>query len=1052
MAADSVTATHSSTSTILRITLLGDFVVSLNDAVLPRDRWRQTRAKQLLQLLALTPSHRLRRDEVIHWLWPELEQDAGTANLRKAAHLLRLTLGFADAVVLSGGEVRLAPQVQIDVDVHRFERTARAALESRDAQRCLEAADGYTGAVLHDAVDAPWADAVRARTREQFLALLREARAWQRLAAEDPTDEATHRELMQRDLRAGNRASALRWYARLESALRTTLGLSPDAETMTLRDACVDQSRSTVPLVGRHRELAVLDRWLAQTPTERSGGLVMIGHAGIGKTTLGSQMAVAAHQRMQHVVPVTAHEAAAPYAVATAAVERVLLDRRDVLDRIGESARTTLAQLTPLAEPATAPQGPLGRHQVFGAIRRLLLAASSGSPVILHVDDAHLVGPADADLLLDLVVTGRPAFVVLAMRPLPDESMLARRIARLEQGRHATLLRLPALSDDDTRALVHGLGRPVDDARTARIVARAQGNPFVALELAQAGPAADAGALPDATREAVLGRLCDVVGAERRLLERLAVADSALDAARVVALGDSDDAQTFSQLDTLLAAGVIVADGRRYRFRHDLVREALLDGLAPHQRIETHRIVAEALARVDAEPSVVAAHWLEAGRPAEARPALLAAARAALRVGAFAEAVTHADLVLRTAPSDAQALRLRAEGLDGQGDRAAVPAYHAAASVAPPHEADDLRAKGALAQVKLGDPAGALDVLKDLAPTGVEGRLAEALAYCGAAAMGVSPPARGTVRAAAARRLALDTGDTASIVIASWAQAAVAHARGELPGSLWADLYDTRHVPHLAVRVFDGQLCITQRLLYGSRPYADVVAFASALAAESERIGAARGHAFGVTLRGEAHLLSGALDAAERDLRQGARLHRAIGGATGESFSLQRLAELALLRGQMSQARDLLAEALDVARQTDIGFHLLDRIYGTRIALCAEPDEVLDALVAAEEQVRGPLETCPGCRITLEVPAAIAAARIGDLARAEAHAATAEYLANVVMQLPAWYAAMEEVRGYLARAKGLRHVADGHFAQAATRFGAAGQPLDAARCLALRTC
>lgn len=1041
--------THPAASPHVRITLLGDFAVSIDTVGIPREHWRHARARQLLQLLALAPSLRLRRDEAIEWLWPEVEQNAGTANLRKAAHLLRSILGFSHAVVLARGEVQLAPHACVEVDVHRFERGAQSALTSRSASQCLEAAAAFTGILLPDAVDAPWTDAVRMRSRQQYLSLLREAAAWERLAEEDPTDEAAHRELIRSELLAGNRASALRWYARLESALRTTLGIPPDAETLRLRDACVDERPTASTLVGRRKELATLEHWLGQVPVERTGGLVIVGHAGIGKTSLASQLTVAAQHRAQHVVSVTAHEAAPPYAVITAAVERVLLERRSVLDLVGASARTTLAQLTPLAEPAAPALGPLGRHQVFGATRRLLLAAGNGAPVILLVDDAHLIGPADADLLLDLAVTGKPAFVVLAMRPVPAESALSGRVARLTQARHLTSLRLGPLSDADTRTLVGTTGIELDAARTARIVERAQGNPFVALELAQSGETAEYGSLPDVTRDAVISRLCDVVGPERRLLERLAVADSALDAALVVALGDADDTHTFALLDRLLAIGVIVADGRTYRFRHDLVRQALLDGLAPHQRMDMHRMVAQALARVDAAPSLVAAHWLEAGRPVDARPALVAASQAALRVGAFAEAVLHADVILQTEPMHAGALRLRAEALDGHGAREAVPAYHAAAAVAAPGEADDLRAKGALAQVKLGDPSGALYVLEGLQPVGVEGRLAEALAYCGAAAMGVSPPERGTVRAAAARRLALDTGDAASIVIASWAQAAVAHARGELPGSLWADLYDTRHVPHLAARVFDGQLCITQRLLYGSRPYADVVAFASALAAESNRLGAARGHAFGITLRGEAHLLSGNLEQAEADLHEGARLHRAIGGATGESFSLQRLAELALLRDKRTEARDLLAEALDVARQTDIGFHLLDRIYGTRIALGQSRDEVMDALIESEEKVRGPLETCPGCRITLEVPAAIAAARIGDLDRAEAHASTAEYLATVVMQLPAWDAAMEEVRGHLSRAKGVGDAAVGHFERAATGFAAAGQPLDADRCRTL---
>jgi tetratricopeptide (TPR) repeat protein len=330
----------------------------------------------------------------------------------------------------------------------------------------------------------------------------------------------------------------------------------------------------------------------------------------------------------------------------------------------------------------------------------------------------------------------------------------------------------------------------------------------------------------------------------------------------------------------------------------------------------------------------------------------------------------------------------------------------------------------------------------------VDGRLSEALAYAGAAALGAADPAMGTAKAAVARRLALDSGDTASLVIASWAQAAAAHARGELHRSVWADLQETSHVPHLALRVFDGHLCITQRFLYGARPYAEVIEFADAVATEAQRLGAARGHAFGVTLRGEAEWLSGDLVAAREHLREGARLHRAIGGPVGEALSLQRLAEVALHEGHRDEARALIDEALDVARQTDIGFHLMDRIYGTRINLHHDdPAAALYVMEDANLSVRGPLETCPGCRITFAVPAAIAAARAGELDLADQHEQQCAYLANVVMRLPAWHAAHEEVQGHIAAARTpSTNSAVKQFSAAAARFRQAGQPLDAQRC------
>jgi len=268
---------------------------------------------------------------------------------------------------------------------------------------------------------------------------------------------------------------------------------------------------------------------------------------------------------------------------------------------------------------------------------------------------------------------------------------------------------------------------------------------------------------------------------------------------------------------------------------------------------------------------------------------------------------------------------------------------------------------------------------------------------------------------------------------------------------VWADLQETSHLPQLALRVFDGHLCITQRFLYGARPYADVIGFAEALATEARRLGAARGEAFGVTLRGEAAWLSGDLPGAREHLREGARLHRAIGGAVGEALSLQRLAEVAMHEGRHDDARVLIDDALDVARQTDIGFHLLDRIYGTRIQLHHDdPAAALHVMEDASASVRGPLETCPGCRITFAVPAAIAAARAGELELAQQHETQCAYLANVVMRLPAWHAAHEEVRGHIAAASSpTTDEAVTRFAAAAAGFSRAGQPLDAQRCTRL---
>jgi hypothetical protein len=68
------------------------------------------------------------------------------------------------------------------------------------------------------------------------------------------------------------------------------------------------------------------------------------------------------------------------------------------------------------------------------------------------------------------------------------------------------------------------------------------------------------------------------------------------------------------------------------------------------------------------------------------------------------------------------------------------------------------------------------------------------------------------------------------------------------------------------------------------------------------------------------------------------------------------------------------------------------------------------------------------------VSAAIAAARPGELELVEKHEAQCAFLANVVMRLPAWYAAHDEVRGHIAAEESL------------ARFRETGHPIDGERC------
>ncbi len=80
------------------------------------------------------------------------------------------------------------------------------------------------------------------------------------------------------------------------------------------------------------------------------------------------------------------------------------------------------------------------------------------------------------------------------------------------------------------------------------------------------------------------------------------------------------------------------------------------------------------------------------------------------------------------------------------------------------------------------------------------------------------------------------------------------------------------------------------------------------------------------------------------------------------------------------------------------------------------------------------------------MPATVAAARAGEIALATAYEKKSAWLAQVVMKLPAWDAALEEVRGHIASVTGDTPEARRWFSTASKRFEEAGHPLDALRC------
>jgi DNA-binding SARP family transcriptional activator len=875
----------------VRMELLGGFRVRVGARAVAEDAWPARRAQELVALLALADGHRLARDQAIEQLWPHLGADAGAANLRKAAHHARRALGDPGAVVLRARGVELFPGRAVTTDVAEFLRAAERALREGDAGACAQVAGTYAGELLPASPYESWAQEPRRRTRAVQLELLRRGERWERLLELEPTDEGACRALMQAAIDDGQRHVAIRWYERLRLALVRELGTRPGAQTRALYDRCTAGIRlGEREFVGRRLELAEVAAVLQRVRGGGTAAVLVRGTAGIGKSAFCREAAGRAGAAGWRVLSVAGTASGAPYDPIGSAVAQVIVGGREPLATLPARTRSVLAELTPLAGPAPPLDGALTRHQVGAAFRRALALSDGDPPTLLCVEDAQLCDEASADVLHQLVAAegGAPLVVLLACRAEWVRTSLPHGVRELARSDRTLTLGLGRLDDEEVARLVTlaAPARPALDDVDA-VVASAEGSPFFALELARAlGADGLPAPLPPTVRAAIRERFAGLDPDTLDALAALAIVEDDLDVATVLALTGLDEAGAFPLLDAALDAGVLVVAGTRYRFRHELIRHALTDDLPPHRRVGLHRSAADRLEAAGAAPELVARHWLKGERPGAAVPWLLRAARRAVAVGAFADALGQAERLLLVDPAHAEALCLRAEILDALGDGRAPDAYAAAAAADPP-QAHELKARQALAQLKASDPASALRTLQGVTPRTLQGRLAEALTLSAAAAIGFNADAdTAAAKADEAHRLALELGEPGAILDATWAHALAAHAKGELPARLREYLRATRHLPEIATRVFDGQLCVTERMLYGGLPNAEVVAFADGLAEEARRLGAARGHAFALTLRGEAQVLAGRLDEADRDFAEGARLHGRIGAAAGEALSL----------------------------------------------------------------------------------------------------------------------------------------------------------------------
>jgi DNA-binding SARP family transcriptional activator/tetratricopeptide (TPR) repeat protein len=1032
----------------VHIELFGRFVMSVSGDVVPAERWSRRHAALLVKLLALTSGRRLHREQVIDRLWPDDSLAEALPKLHKAAHFARRASGRNDAVVLGDEMVSLFPGVDVTVDVSTFEELARVAAAERDVATATRALRLYAGQLLPEDLYDDWVAQPREHLEHRRRDLLRLCGRWSELVELDPSDEPANLELMRAHAASGDRHAALRQFERLDRSLRRELGIGPGAEARELRDQLLAAAPTAPPtvrddgLVGRQRELATIARVLAEANAGEARIVLVTGPAGIGKSTMLRSAQEAGNQRGWWVGhgAAAAIEGAWPYAPVIDALADLCRRHVSLLDGLADAHRVEIEGA--LAGTSAAWSGESSHQRLFVAAAELLRLAATTHGVLLTIDDLHDADEASIRLLhyLARTTTRERLVIVVAHRLAPSVGALASFREAVLGRQNGVELELAALLSDDSRALVARHVPDPDQELLARIEALAGGNPFAVGELARR--AAEEPAWVSALDAGVIG---GIPSTARELLQRVAVVGTNFDTDEFVALSGMAEAEAYDHLDAALAARVIEPVAAGYRFRHNLVRDALLADVPPHRRRRIHRDAAARLEALGAPSAQVGHHLLAADETTAASRHLLVAAESAAAVGAYRDALDLIEPVRAhvSGQQRSRLLALRADLLLAIGDPGVIGAYREALEGTRAGDQRLLRARLARAAVMAGDLETAAAALDGVETDGGRDD-GEILLAKGNLAYFTSDFDTATTVADEARRRVLAGDRTWQVLDLIALQGLLAHRRGEWFDRIGTELRLTSAVPDVANAVFDGYLCPAEYLLYGPTPYHDVIEMARQLRATAERSGALRAAAFAAALIGEAALLSGDLDVAGRELQDAVDLHHDLGSAAGEAHSLQRLAEVYVAKGDRPTAVELLHRAVSLARWSMIAMHLLQRIFGTMII--AAPDPIAArATVDRAESTLGTDDSCAFCSVMLAVPAAIACTEVGDVEHARRHLAVAERSAEL-WDGTSWAAATLEARAHLARAESDAARADELLGQAAELFARAGQPLDAQRC------
>jgi predicted ATPase/DNA-binding XRE family transcriptional regulator len=442
-------------------------------------------------------------------------------------------------------------------------------------------------------------------------------------------------------------------------------------------------------LVGRERELAVVDEALAAVAGGQGRLLVLVGEPGVGKTRLAQEITLKARVQGFRIISGRCYEpqqsvAYYPFleALAMAAAGANPLLQAQLPERWPEVARLLPERLASVQSPLQLDDRN-AQQRLFWQLSGFLGALAEQTPLAVLLDDLQWADSASMDLLLHLTRQTRdhPILLVETAREVEAarQHPLADAISDLRRDELMKQLLLSPLAAAETSALIGatlggadgaaGNATSVSSDLAQRIHVRSEGNAFFIRQLTRAlheqgdlsfsegrWDLSAQGATftaPESIRAVIGQRLGHLTAHTQEVLREASVLGQVVAFEELRRLGGRGKQEVEEAVEEASGAGIIrEGDHDRYHFNHALTRDTLYADLPARRKRRLHRAAAEAIEQTtehERRAAELSYHLLAADESERALPYALLAGDQAEAVYAHAEAESHYRAALAAA-------------------------------------------------------------------------------------------------------------------------------------------------------------------------------------------------------------------------------------------------------------------------------------------------------------------------------------------------------------------------------------------------------------------